>query len=146
VGGSIASSRAEQEALRLQQRAETIKAARERRQLIREANIKRAAIIQAGANQGASTSSAVTGGAGSITSQLSSGLSFLDQIAGINTATNKAIQKSSTAQSISGLGGTIFSAGMALDKIASAKTPQLSAFERTIFETPRPSGTINWFA
>jgi len=86
VGGTAKSIQAGQDAAkqskvasRLSQQQQALVAARERRDAIRQARIATAAVTQSGETQGASTSSAAAGGLASITSQLSSNLSFLDQ-------------------------------------------------------------------
>lgn len=111
------SARAQRRAQEYQRRMDELRQNRERRQAIREQRIKTAQVIQAGANQGAVTSSAVQGGSGSLQSQLSSNLSFLDSM-GRNAnlasqANQQALNASSRAQNfgaMAGLGGTIFSA------------------------------------
>jgi chromatin segregation and condensation protein Rec8/ScpA/Scc1 (kleisin family) len=109
-------SSAQKKAAAYQRRMDELRQNRERRQAIREQRIKTAQVIQAGANQGAQTSSAVQGGAGSLQSQLSSNLSFLDNMATnanlASRANQQALNAGARAQTwgaMAGLGGTIFS-------------------------------------
>lgn len=104
-------------AIKLQQTADELRQARERRQQIREARIRIGSATQAAANQGASTSSSAIGGQGSIATQLSANLGFLDQLGNLNTSTtaanlaaNKAKASADTYGSVAGFGATIFGA------------------------------------
>ena len=110
IYGTIKSTQMANKQAKTEARIAAVKNARERRQAVREAAIARANILQAGANQGASSSSAVEGGAASITSQLDANLSFLDQIGSLQQSSAKYGQKASTYSSIAKAGGTIFEA------------------------------------
>lgn len=112
------SERAQARALAAQQNADELKQARERRQQIREARIRMGTAAQNAANQGVSASSGAIGGQGSIATQLSSNLGFLDQVGNLNKVTtsnnylaNKYKAKADTYGNIANLGMTIFSAG-----------------------------------
>ena len=107
---------AQKKAVAEQRAMDRLKQQREVRQAIREARIKRASIEQSGANVGATETSAVAGGAGSITSQLSSVTSFLDQQGRMADRATAYMQKAADATSLAGgfgalgsFGGTIFS-------------------------------------
>ena len=64
----------------LQKRQADLRNQRQRRQAVRAARIRRAEVVAGGEAAGVDqTSSAVAGGAGSVTSQLGANLSFLDQ-------------------------------------------------------------------
>jgi len=84
VGGSIYSSnkkrKAQRDAERVRQRSAKLQSSRQAIQSVRGAQIARAEIIQSGENQGVANSSAVLGGAGSVTSQSGSNISFANQI------------------------------------------------------------------
>lgn len=108
MGASKDATKAQNRALDLQRRSDELKQNRERRQVIREARIKRATIEQSGANQGATESSAVSGGAGGVTSQASANLSFLDST-GALTQANQFQQDANSWGAVAGLGQTIFS-------------------------------------
>jgi len=108
--------KAQNRALQAQQKSDQLKQARERRDAMREARIRRAAVTQAGENQGAGGSSAAIGGAGSISSQLSSNLSFLDNQAMYSRQTSAALYQANKAQSsaqtygaVAGFGAQMFS-------------------------------------
>lgn len=95
----------------------TNRAARERTQAIREARLTQGAVLQAAENSGAGGSSAALGALGSIQTQLSSKLSFLDtnqklaDLAGFHASkANIYRSKADTYSSISALGMSIFSA------------------------------------
>lgn len=63
-----------------QKRAADLQALRRRQNLVREARIKRAQVVQAGVSAGVGgESTAIVGGAYSVTTDLSSTISFLDQ-------------------------------------------------------------------
>lgn len=110
-------SKAQQKAIKLQQSADDLRQARERRQVIREQRIKQASIVQAGANQGATGSSSIYGGVGSLTSQGSANLGFLDAQGDLNTATTQANKEANQFGadanmwgSMANFGATIFQA------------------------------------
>lgn len=69
---------AQGEATELQRKRENLASARNRRDRVREARQVQAETIQAAAARGVQTSSAAQGGLGSLKSQFSSNLSFLD--------------------------------------------------------------------
>lgn len=70
---------AQNKALGLQRQQSALQSAMQKRQAIRQARVAAAASQQTAESTGASTSSAAEGGQGSIFSQLSGNLSFLDQ-------------------------------------------------------------------
>lgn len=79
---------AQKRSIREQQRIADLKNQREVREQVRQERIKRASILQSGENVGASESSGVLGGAGSVTSQAAGNISFLDNLASANQASN----------------------------------------------------------
>lgn len=117
---SAKKARAKQEEVtELQIKQQNLRAAKERRESVREARIVRANAQQAAASQGVSTSSAAQGGVGSITSQFTSNLSFLDNQNLITDQTTRAVgeqrkyeAKAKKSKAIWGLGVSL--AGKAL--------------------------------
>lgn len=89
MSASKDATKAQNRAIDLQQKSDEIKQARERRNVIREQRIKAAAATQNAANQGATTSSAASGGVGSVTSQANSSLGFLDSVGDLNASTTQ---------------------------------------------------------
>lgn len=108
-------AKAQKQQYQFERQIQTNRSVRERRDAIRTARLTQGALVQTGENQGASGTSAAMGGLGSIQSQLSSNLSFLDtntklaQRAG--DAGSAARQASNSAQNwgaVSALGMQIF--------------------------------------
>lgn len=103
-----------------QQKVADLQTLRAKRATAREAQRTRADIIQGAVTRGAGATggSTVPGARGSITSQLTSNLSFLDRANQLNTQTvallgqaaevNASIFTSTIGSSIAGFGGTIF--------------------------------------
>jgi hypothetical protein len=99
-----------------QRQQDDLRAARERREAIRAARLSMGTASQNSVNQGAENSSAALGGLGSIASQLSGNLSFLDKI---NTLSDQAsiqagkvskyTSQAQTAGAVAGLGAAVFS-------------------------------------
>lgn len=79
IYSSNQASKATKKASQAQRKQETLRAAVERRREIKNARFANAMAVQAGENQGVAESSGALGGQGSIQSQLSSNLSFLDR-------------------------------------------------------------------
>jgi hypothetical protein len=104
-------TKASRQAVSIQQGADDIRQARERRQAIREARIKSAAALQAGANQGAGDSSAVAGGQASLTTQLNSGIGFQGQMGNMSTSATNSIFEANKAGASAGLFGSIANLG-----------------------------------
>lgn len=99
------------EALQYQQKQNNLAAARQKRDAIRQARIARAQATNAGASQDVLNASSTQGGVGSIGSQLSGELSFLDQWNQWSDQASKALgranvyaQRAQTAGEISKLG------------------------------------------
>ncbi len=94
VGLGVVSTLAQKKARKVQNKLSSVRAARERVGLVREARRKRASIVNLAAVRGVGEASAPQAGAGSIGSQLASGLSFLDEDLNlrkrINTLTGRA--------------------------------------------------------
>lgn len=124
VGGTVIAAKQASKARKLQKQQYAFerqlaqnRSMRERRDAIRAARLATGAAVSNAANQGALDTSASIGGLGSISSQLNSNLSFLDtnqklsDQAGLAASrANSALSKMQTAQSISQLGMTVFSA------------------------------------
>ena len=112
-----------------QQKIANLSTLRAKRAAAREAQIGRADITSGATTQGANAegSSAVPGARGSVTSQLTSNLSFLDRANQFNrqtvallgearTVANQPVTISGLGAGISGLGGTIFDNRAAIAK------------------------------
>jgi len=78
------------------QKAE-LQSARQKSSAIREARAARADATQAAENQGVATSSSAQGGIGSVTSQLTNTLSFLDAYGFLSDQSSKALARSASA-------------------------------------------------
>lgn len=113
---------AQREAAELDRKRMTLQNARERRDAIRASRLAFAQAQQNAENQGASASSASQGGLGSIQSQLSSNISFLDRFSTLSDMASQQLgraqiyqQRASTAQAVSNLGMAVFNSS---DKLA----------------------------
>lgn len=78
IKASKRAAKAQEQGNELERQRQNLAAAKERRDLLRKARVSRADAKNNAAAQGVSTSSAAQGGLGSIESQFSSNLSFLD--------------------------------------------------------------------
>ena len=122
------SNRLQRQAEEKQQKIADLQTLRAKRAAAREAQIRRADVTSAATSRGAAAAggTALPGARGSITSQISSNLSFLDRVNQLNTQTvallgsaaeigGQPIFTSSTGSTIAGFGGTLFAES---DKIA----------------------------
>ncbi len=113
-----------------QQKIANLSTLRAKRAAAREAQIRRADITSGATTQGANAegSSAVPGARGSVTSQLTSNLSFLDRtnqfnrqtvalLAEARTVANQPVTVSGLGAGITGVGGTIFDNRAAIAKL-----------------------------
>ena len=114
------SNRLRREAEEKSKRLADLQTLRAKRAAAREAQARRADVLSSATVQGAGTSTAVTGARGSIATQLSTNLSFLDRANQLQTQTvallgqageaaARPIFTSTIGASIAGFGGTIFS-------------------------------------
>lgn len=117
---------AQNEALAYQQKQNDLTAARQRRDAIRQARIARANATNSAATQGVLDSSGSIGGVGSISSQLKDNISFLDQWNQYSDLGSQALgranvygQRAQMAQTVSGLGMTVFGNSDILGGLAS---------------------------
>lgn len=99
---------AQRKAGQAQRRQEALAAAVQRRQQIKAGRQAQALALQAGENQGVSGSSGVAGGVGSLKSQMSANLSFLDKQTGLadyaGSMFDKASRLQQTATTFGGIG------------------------------------------
>ena len=84
-------AKAGEEANTLTVRAQNLRSARQRRELVREARIARAEAENAGVVQGVANSSVAQGGLGALETQFQSNLSFLDNQSLITDQTSAAL-------------------------------------------------------
>lgn len=106
VGGTIASMKASKKQARLMRQSQAferqkteLQSARQRTQAIREARTSYASVQQAAENQGVATSSVAQGGQSSISAQLGSNLSFLDQYGYLSDQSGRALSRANSAGS-----------------------------------------------
>jgi hypothetical protein len=113
-----------------QQQQVNLQAARQRRDAIRAARLANAQAVVTAENQGASTSSSAVGGQSSITSQLNSNLSFLDQYGTLSDQASAALGKAQTWEHRSKNG----SAAAGLGMFAVSHSQQIEAGFNKIFK------------
>ncbi len=123
VAGTVLSARAQARARRIQKQQRNLEANRRRRAAVREARISRGQIVNQAALTGTTGSSAEAGALGSISSQLSSNLSFLDQAVGLGDQLAGAQGAANIFGSISRIGTNICQAAGGTGAIARAITP-----------------------
>ena len=75
---TVMSGQAQRKSMKLQQKQQALESAKQKRDMIRQSRIAYATAQSNAENQGVAGSSSALGGAGSIRSQLSGNLSFLD--------------------------------------------------------------------
>lgn len=110
TGGAVSrrdAAKEQEKSQKLAQRRADIATARQRRQQIRDARIARAQVASQGSGRGIQESSGIIGAEGSIGSQLSSNLSFLDrtqeisgQISQANIRAGKLQSRAATFQAV----------------------------------------------
>lgn len=118
-------------ALEFEKKQADLASARQRRDAIRQARIARAQAENAGANQGVLDSSAVAGGVGSIKSQLSSELSFLDTWNAYSDQASQALGRANTFMQRAQSAAEISKLGMG----AYNNAPQLDSLAKRIFKS-----------
>ena len=129
-------AKATRKAGQAQRRQEALAAAVQRRQQIKAGRQAQALATQAGENQGVSGSSGVAGGVGSLKSQMSANLSFLDKQSGLadyaGTMFDKASRLNQTATTLSGISslagaGRSYGQGLAAADAAKKESDTLMA-------------------
>ena len=93
---TVMSGQAQRKAMKLQQRQQALESAKQKRDMIRQTRIAYATAQSNAENQGVAGSSSALGGAGSIRSQLSGNLSFLDRYDSLRNQISKANLSAST--------------------------------------------------
>jgi uncharacterized protein HemX len=118
IGGTVYSVSQQRKAAKAQARASALdrqrmnlQSARERRDAIKAARQAYAASQTAAANQGASGTSGAEGALGSIMSQATTNLSFLDRYNVLTDQASEAIGQANSAQSRAATGGAIAELG-----------------------------------
>jgi hypothetical protein len=138
-----ASKKAEMNQKRLlesKQRQDQLNQQRERSRLIREARIKRGQALQSATNQGAGTGSGIAGGMGSIQSQLSNSLSFLDTAQSFSREQSLFQSNIVGAQGQQNTANALFGAGLTVFKGAGGFGAFKSVFSK---DTPADGETNN---
>lgn len=123
VAGTIISAKQQANAAKVQKQQRNLEASRRRRSAVREARIARGQVVNQAAITGTSGSSAEAGALGSISSQLSSNLSFLDQAVGLGDQLAGFQGAANIFGSISRIGTSIFQAAGGTAAIARVITP-----------------------
>jgi len=121
------------QAVQIQRQQAALQDARSKRDTIRQARISFAQAQSAAENQGASGTSSAQGGQGSIVSQLSDNLSFLDQYGLMTDQAQRALGKANSAGSLGKIGGDLAGFGMTVY----ANAPRISATVSKVF---KPNG------
>lgn len=137
----------QRKALREQQRIAEIRSQREIRDQVRQERIKRATILQSGENVGAAESSGALGGAGSVTSQAASNISFLDQIGAASARSNifqtKAVDFAESASIFKGV-GSFASTFAGPEGYRSLGKSIYGQPKKSIFDTEIVGGELGW--
>jgi hypothetical protein len=87
---TVQAGAAQRKSMKLQQRQQALESAKQKRDMIRQSRIAYATAQSNAENQGVAGSSSALGGAGSIRSQLSGNLSFLDRSDALSNQITKA--------------------------------------------------------
>ena len=90
TASTVMSGQAQRKSMKLQQRQQALESAKQKRDMIRQTRIAYATAQSNAENQGVAGSSSALGGAGSIRSQLSGNLSFLDRYDSLSNQITKA--------------------------------------------------------
>lgn len=112
VVGTVKSAKAQKKSLALQKQQQAVQTRRSRRQAIREFQVRRAAAVSGAVGSGAFGGSGSSGGIGSLGSQLGESLGFSSQLSGLSAGINRAEGQAITGNTLSGLGGFAFGAGV----------------------------------
>lgn len=107
-------AKATQKSQQFEQQKNELQQAIQRRDAIRSARISSAKAKQAAENQGAANTSASQGGLGSISSQLSSNLSFLDNMSNLSSLSGKALGEAARHQTYANAAGAVAGLGSAV--------------------------------
>lgn len=154
IGASVASVSAGNKAAKNQRRAQKIqrdadnlRAVQERRRTIREGRLREAAAQQNAWNQGVGTSSGAYGGQGSITTQMNSGISFIDDQQQAATISGSFMDKASKQESLSNMWGSVANLAFTGAQMSGGSVDSLFGMKpaQTIATPPVPSwqGRIN---
>lgn len=121
VGGTVMSQINQKKALKQQKKAmqferqkQELTSMRQRLEVIRQTRASLAKVQQAAENQGVATSSSAQGGQGSIISQGSANLSFLDQYGFLSDQAGAALQRSMTYQGRASMWNAVAETGAAI--------------------------------
>ncbi len=117
VAGTVVSYSASQKAAKANERQQNLATSRQNRSAIREAQIKRAQALNTAAQVGAGTGSGISGGVGSLSSQLGSGLGFSSQMSALSTQITKYQKQASLWGDIAGLGKLAYQQGGGMEGV-----------------------------
>ncbi len=137
AGAYAQGAAAQREANKFQRQQADLQAARQKRDSIRQTRIAMASVQQGAENQGVSGSSAAIGGQGSIQSQGTSNLSFLDQYNQLSDAASEALGKASIFQSK----GNQYSADAQSGSAIAGLAFQVFGMSGSFGGAPKPAGT-----
>lgn len=104
---SYKQGKAQEKAIRAQQRQADLKNARERRASVRQARMARASVESQAALTGLGGSSAASGSIGSINSRMGENLSFMDQMLGLSQQASAANEEAARWARMAGVTGAI---------------------------------------
>jgi hypothetical protein len=131
VVSGVMGAQQQKKAAKAQQRQAELKNAREKRDAIRQYRVAAAMALQGAENQGAASTSASMGGLGSIQSQLTDNMSFLDQYGTLSDQASGALGKAAQLNSVSDFGTAIGSLSW---KGATSLDPDLGTKIKKIFK------------
>lgn len=117
VAGTVVSYSASQKAAKANERQQNLATSRQNRSAIREAQIKRAQALNTASQVGAGTGSGISGGVGSLSSQLGSGLGFSSQMSALSTQITKYQKQASLWGDIAGLGKLAYQQGGGMEGV-----------------------------
>lgn len=111
VAGTVMSYQAQKKSAAAQEKQQQVASRHSRREAIRGAQLARAQSVAIASSQGATGSSAALGGAGSVGSQLGSGLGYSTQMSGLSREITKYSAQAQRGADLASIGGTLFNFG-----------------------------------
>lgn len=120
---SYKQGKAQEKAIRAQQRQADLRNARERRQAIRQARVARASVESQAALTGLTGSSAARGSISNIQSRLGENLSFLDQMVALSNQASAANEEAARYATMGGIFQSIGGGASAAGKLYGGPAP-----------------------
>src|SRR6056297_254728 len=111
VYGTIQSTKASKKAAAARRRQEQLQETRSRRQAIREMQVRRAQAIATAQGAGSLQTSGASGGIGSLSSQLGTGLGFQSQMGSLSDIVSSETQRAQRFGAMANLGGQVAAFG-----------------------------------